>query len=118
MVHSKKLKVGIAGFGATGKRRYNVLHSHPDVEVSAICDNDHKALENVDSDIKIFSSHSQMLKIPLDIIFVCLPNYLAPEITIKSLGKLSGHKRCCSKNQSTCCCSNFSPGTSNEIPGG
>ena len=87
MVHSKKLKVGIAGYGATGKRRYNVLNEHPDVEISAICDNDDKALENVDSDIKLFSNYPQLLKVSLDIVFVCLPNFLAPEVTIESLKK-------------------------------
>ena len=87
MVSSNKLRVGIAGYGATGKRRHNVLKTHPDVEISAICDNDRKALENIDSDVKLFSNFTQLLDVPLDIVIVCLPNYLAPEVTIASIEK-------------------------------
>ena len=95
MVHSKKLKVGIAGFGATGKRRYNVLKEHPDIDISAICDNDDKALENLDSNIKTFSNYSQLLKVSLDIVFVCLPNYLAHKVTIEAL--INGNHVFCEK---------------------
>ena len=85
MAGFKKLKVGIAGYGATGVRRHNVLKTHPHVEISAICDNDSKVLGNIDSDVKLFNNYTQLLDVPLDIVFVCLPNFLAPDVTIASL---------------------------------
>ena len=87
MDFSKKIRVGIAGYGATGKRRHQVLESHPDVEIKAICDSDKISLKDLESDILVFSEYNQLLQIPLDIVFVCLPNYLAPDVTIKSLEK-------------------------------
>jgi predicted dehydrogenase len=80
-----KYKVGIAGFGATGKRRFNVLMKHPSVEVVAVCEKDLKAITNLNPKINSFDNYKELLKQPLDIVFVCLPNYLAPDVTIESL---------------------------------
>jgi predicted dehydrogenase len=53
--------------------------------VVAVCDQ--KYLEPVVSEdgCRCWSNYTQLLDEPLDILFVCLPNYLAPEVTIAGL---------------------------------
>ena len=81
------LKVGIAGYGTVGKIRHHYIDSHPNMEVVAICD---KFLHNI-KDKKIKLNIFQIIKIywfiKIDALFVCLPNYLACEVTIAAIKK-------------------------------
>lgn len=83
----RKLKVGIAGYGAVGRIRHKYIDQHPQMEVVAVCDQyftdkDKKLKETV-----CFIDYHELLKQPLDILFVCLPNYLAPEVSMAGLEK-------------------------------
>lgn len=109
---NKRLNVGIAGYGIVGQRRRISIDNHPDMQTTAVCDVRFRddgtmiASENVketytelenSSKEKIcagtiedgvhFSNNYRYLieKYPLDILFVCLPNYLSPEVTIAGL---------------------------------
>ena len=80
-----KLKVGIAGYGIVGKRRHLFIGEHPALEVTAICEQtftgDLKGLPG----ISFFKNYKELLQTELDILFVCLPNNIAAEVTIAGI---------------------------------
>tara|TARA_B100000795_G_scaffold164042_1_gene123388 strand:+ start:3125 stop:4156 length:1032 start_codon:yes stop_codon:yes gene_type:complete len=81
-----KLKVAIAGFGVVGKRRFQYINQHPSLKVTAICEQNsfEKSLEY--SEINCYKNYKDLLsQEDLDVIFVCLTNNIAAEVTINSL---------------------------------
>ncbi|MBF0523109.1 MAG: Gfo/Idh/MocA family oxidoreductase [Candidatus Omnitrophica bacterium] len=88
MTTDKKLKVGIAGYGIVGKRRRQYIDSHPNLVTVGVCDQILSSSSGFLPDgVKCFSHYRQLLNEPLDVLFVSLPNYLAPEVTIAGLDK-------------------------------
>lgn len=85
----KKLKVGIAGYGVVGKRRHYFIDTHSDLKLVGVCDKtfDQKKLSDEDG-IKKFKNYEDLLNgCSLDILFVCLTNDIAAEVTIAGLNK-------------------------------
>lgn len=80
-----KLKVGIAGYGIVGKRRHQFINQHPRLRVTAVCDQQLDRHDEEFTDIQCFSDYKDLLSSPLDILFVCLPNNIAAEVTIAGL---------------------------------
>lgn len=85
-MEKKKIKVGIAGYGVVGKRRRHFIDQHPDLITYAVCDQNFSE-STVFDDVRCYRSYHDLLKEPLDALFVTLPNYLAAEVTIAGLGK-------------------------------
>jgi predicted dehydrogenase len=81
----KKFKVGIAGYGVVGKRRRQFIDQNPKFCTVAVCDQYFDKTGMLPDGVKTFSSYQQLLEVPLDVLFVCLPNYLAAEVTITGL---------------------------------
>lgn len=84
---AKKLKVGIAGYGVVGKRRRQVIDSHPDLVTVAVCDRFFDGSGHLEDGLPYFSTPAELLKADLDILFVCLTNDIAADITIMGLEK-------------------------------
>lgn len=82
-----KLKVGIAGYGVVGKRRQHYINLHPQLSVVAVCDQVFTESFTDVSGMKCFRNAAELLECDLDIIFVCLPNNIAAEVTIAALKK-------------------------------
>jgi predicted dehydrogenase len=81
------LKVGIAGYGVVGKRRHFFIDTHPNLKVTSVCDylfEDNFMNEN---GINCFNSYLDLIEGDIDILFVCLPNNIAPLVTIAGLKK-------------------------------
>jgi len=83
----KILRVGIAGYGVVGKIRHQFIDQHPNLKTVAVCDKTMKGRGVMPSGIKYFRHYSDLLQVPLDILFVSLPNYLAAEVTMAGLEK-------------------------------
>ena len=82
-----KLKVGIAGYGIVGKRRRLFIDQHPALQTVAVCDQ-HFGGEGILPDgVKYFTHYKELLKESLDVLFICVPNYMASEITASALEK-------------------------------
>ncbi len=81
----QKLRVGIAGYGLVGNRRRQFIDLNHNLKTVAVCDQKFETDSTVDDGILVFSHYKQLLMEPLDILFVSLPNYLAPEVTIAGL---------------------------------
>ncbi|MDE2232130.1 MAG: Gfo/Idh/MocA family oxidoreductase [Candidatus Omnitrophica bacterium] len=81
----KHLRVGIAGYGVVGKIRRQYVDRHPKMKVTAVCDQEFADPANRLPSLRCLKDYKELLKEPLDALFVCLPNYLAPEVTIAGL---------------------------------
>jgi|TARA_B100001971_G_scaffold214989_1_gene256127 predicted dehydrogenase len=108
------LRVGIAGYGVVGKKRRISIDNHSNMQTIAVCDvrfrddgtmiasesvqEAYEELENssmekicvgtIEDGVHFSNNYRYLLeKYPLDILFVCLPNYLSTEVTIAGLEK-------------------------------
>ena len=79
------MKVGIAGYGIVGKRRRQFIDQNPELTTYAVCDQYFQEAGAMDDGVRCFPHYKELLKEPLDLLFVSLPNYLAPEVTIAGL---------------------------------
>src|SRR5258705_334560 len=79
------LKVAIAGHGVVGQRRQDFISQNRHARVVAICDRNYSGQEGVRDGIAYCANYQRMLEQPYDVLFVCVPNFLAPEITIAGL---------------------------------
>lgn len=82
---TKTLKAGIAGYGVVGTRRRNFIDLHPNMETVAVCDRKFSETGAFDDGVLYFQNYLDLLKTPLDLLFVCLTNDIAPEVTMASL---------------------------------
>lgn len=80
-----KFKVGIAGYGVVGKRRRFYIDRHPSLKTVAVCDQTFEGNGMMLENVRCYHDYREMLKEDLDILFVSVPNYLAPEVTIAGL---------------------------------
>lgn len=82
-----RLRVGIAGYGIVGKKRRFFIDRHPLLETVAVCDKIFEDSAKMADGVKCFKTYEPLVSEELDVLFVSLPNYLAPEVTIAGLEK-------------------------------
>ena len=117
---NKTIRVGIIGYGIVGKRRRLHIDNHDNMTVVSICDvrfkkdesmvnnntslSDYKNIEIASKEnpfssrmldgISFYNNYDLMLNDrSLDAVFICVPNYLASELTVRSI-KLGLHVFC------------------------
>lgn len=79
------LNVGVAGYGTVGKIRHCFVDKHPRLCVTDVCDQTFVDHSHLPGGVRCWSNYKRLLEQDLDIVFVCLPNYLAPDVTIAGL---------------------------------
>lgn len=84
-MNTEVLKAGIAGYGTVGKIRHRFADLQPNLRVVAVCDQSFDSPVTSPEGVRCWSNYQELLSEPLDVLFVCLPNYLAPEVTIAGL---------------------------------
>jgi predicted dehydrogenase len=82
---TEPLRVGIAGFGVIGQRRKKHLDEHHDVLVMGVSDIMRGDEPSLHDGTPVFRTHAELLQLPLDALFVCVPNEFAPSLTIEGL---------------------------------
>ena len=82
---SKKLRVGIAGYGVVGKRRRQFIDQHPGLTTVAVCDRTFAEEGAFADGVRYYRDHQRLLEEPLDLLFVCMTNDIAPDATIAGL---------------------------------
>ncbi len=85
MMKQKFLRVGIAGYGVVGTRRRQFIDQHPHLKTVAVCDRKFRKCFTMPDGVRAYRNYHQLLEEPLDVLFISLPNYLAPEVTIAGL---------------------------------
>lgn len=83
----KQLNVGIAGYGIVGKRRHQFINEHPFLNVIAVCDQSFTNSHINAQGLACYTNYKELLERELDVLFVCLPNNVAAEVTISGLKK-------------------------------
>ncbi len=81
----KRLKVGIAGHGIVGKKRHHFINFNSNLKVVAVCDKSFKTNFKKLNGINYYKNVYDLLNEKLDILFVCLTNDVAAEVTVKAL---------------------------------
>lgn len=79
------LKVGIAGFGVIGKRRKQCVDRHPNLRLMAMCDRTFEGEGVFPDGVRYYQDYKRLLTEDLDVLFVCLTNDVAAEVTIAGL---------------------------------
>ena len=83
----QNLKVGIAGYGVVGKRRRQYIDEHPNLITVAVCDQTFGEDGVMEDGVSFHSDYRLLLDEDLDVLFVCLTNDIAAEVTIAGLEK-------------------------------
>jgi predicted dehydrogenase len=83
---NSKLKVAIIGYGYMGEIRHRMVDQHDSAELVMICDNDTSKIKG-NLDCKIVTDPSDVINSDVDIVFICTPNHLIPDVTIKCLNR-------------------------------
>jgi predicted dehydrogenase len=79
------LRVGIAGFGVVGRRRRDCIARHPQLRVVAVCDRTFEDEGTLEGGIRYYHTYQRLLTHGLDVLFVCMTNDIAAEVTIAGL---------------------------------
>lgn len=79
------LKVGIAGYGVVGERRRHFIDLHSNLKTVAVCDKVFPDSGRFDDGVVYHPNYLQLLNEDLDILFVCLTNDVAAEVTVAGL---------------------------------
>ena len=80
-----KLRVGIAGYGIVGKRRRICIDKNTKMELVAVCDQAFANCGKFSDGVRFYSDYRDLLSEKLNVLVVCLPNDIAPEVTIAAL---------------------------------
>ncbi len=81
------LKIGFAGYGVVGKRRREIIDARDDMMAVAVSDITLGGDGSFDDGIHYHADFRRLADEELDVLFVCLPNDIAPEATIMGLEK-------------------------------
>ena len=79
------LRIGIAGYGVVGKRRRVHIDEDPRLRTVAVCDQTFPATGAMADGVHVHRDYRALLDERLDAVFVSLPNYLAPDVTIAGM---------------------------------
>jgi predicted dehydrogenase len=79
------LKVGIAGYGVVGKRRRHFVDLHPHLHTVAVCDRVFPSDGVFPDGVRHYRGYHGLLSEDLDVLFVCLTNDVAAEVTMAGL---------------------------------
>jgi len=85
MMGREQLRVGIAGYGVVGKRRRVFIDMNPNLKTVAVSDITFSSDGVLPDGVLYFNDYRKLIEHKIDILFVCLPNYLAPDATIAGL---------------------------------
>lgn len=86
------LRTLIIGYGYMGEIRRGVIEQNPRLELAGICETRPEIRKNIIG-AQVFEDYEQALGENVDIVFVCTPNNISPDICIKSLN-LGKHVFC------------------------
>lgn len=85
---AEKLKAGVIGTGIIGKSHIRGYKGMDEVEIVAVADIDKEEAQKVAQEYEIpnvFTDYQDLLKLDLDTVDVCLPNFLHSPVTVAAL---------------------------------
>lgn len=85
MSSNNPLRVGIVGYGVVGKRRRQFIDANPYLQTVAVSDIKFKGRGNLPDGVHYCLEFPSLFEHQLDVLFVSVPNYVAPQATIAGL---------------------------------
>jgi predicted dehydrogenase len=82
---AERLRVGIAGYGVVGQRRRHFIDRHPHLRTVTVCDRTFPDDGVSEDGVRYYRTYTRLLEEPLDILFVCMTNDIAAEVTVAGL---------------------------------
>ena len=82
----KPLQCGIFGYGYMGEIRHRMVRLHPDTELVMICETNPDKLTE-DYEYAVVKDQNEVLESDVDVVFVCTPNHLIPDLAIKCMDR-------------------------------
>jgi predicted dehydrogenase len=79
------LRVGIIGYGYTGKLHARAFCAQPQAHLIAVCDSEKEHLQGLPEGIQTYESYEDLLASNLDAVSICVPTYLHSKIAIQAL---------------------------------
>lgn len=79
------IRVGVAGFGIVGRRRYSCIEAADGMSVVGVCDENPRALTTVPDGVEAHVDYESLLRDDLDAVFVCMSNDMTAEVTVAAL---------------------------------
>jgi predicted dehydrogenase len=87
MTSVASLRVGIAGYGIVGKRRRYFIDRHAALQTVAVCDRTFDGSGTAPDGVRYHKTYEAMLRDPLDVLFIAMPNDMAAEVTLAGLAR-------------------------------
>jgi len=81
---NQPLRAGIVGYGYMGQIRLRNITDHPDLELAAICD-PYNCEKLAILNVSVYERWEDLVAADLDVVFVCTPNNLIPEVAVKAM---------------------------------
>jgi predicted dehydrogenase len=78
------LRAGIVGYGYMGEIRRRNVEDHPDLTLVGVVDP--RVTDGPKLGITLFPTHEALIAEGLDVVFVCTPNRITPDVTVYALG--------------------------------
>lgn len=79
------IRAAIIGYGYMGEIRKRVIEAHPDLELGMVCETNAARLAGLPSTVQTTQNPNDVLNSNADLVFVCTPNNLIPELTVECL---------------------------------
>src|SRR5215218_6421654 len=81
-----RVRAGIAGYGTVGRLRHRWMNEHGGWHVVAVCDQAFPEPTPLEGGVRAWTDYEQLPDHEeLDVLFVCLPNYIVPAVTVAGL---------------------------------
>ena len=87
MIKMLRKKVGIAGFGVVGKRRRDFITKMAELDLVAVCDQNFRRSGKFEDGVTYFTNYKELISQDLDILFVCMSNDMAAQVTKAGLNR-------------------------------
>lgn len=77
------LRVGIVGYGYMGEIRGRNVDQHSDLHLVGVVDP--RAADSASLRVTLFPTYQELIAAGVDVVFVCTPNHLTPDVTVYAL---------------------------------
>lgn len=77
------LRAGIVGYGYMGEIRRRNVDDHPDLTLVGVVDP--RIEDGARYGVRLFPTYQELIAQTLDVVFVCTPNRLTPDVTVHAL---------------------------------
>src|SRR5690348_7064766 len=79
------LRVGVIGYGYTGKIHAQALLKEPGTRLTAIADSQSARLSDLPPEVHGYANHEYLLRSEVDAVSICLPTYLHCKVALDAL---------------------------------